>query len=414
MRIAFLSTWFPYPPDNGSKIRAYHLLRCLAARHEVTAMAFCPPAANHHSAVTVTGGMPHVMAVLDDPFRHVGAPLWVRYLAPGPLVYRASPAMHAAVDRLVGSEPFDAVVAVQVPVAQYALRIPAAARIVDVDTALTYQLIERQRAQRRLVARASTWVSVQKAHRYERRTLGRFHAATVASRLELATLRAMTEGTPCQAAVLPNGVDCAHHQPGLHAVQPHTLVFNGSLTYSANYDAMQWFLADIYPRIKQAQPHVSLTITGSTTGVDLSRLQLDSSVHLIGYVDDVRVPVAQSAVCVVPLRQGGGTRLKILEAMALGTPVVATTKGAEGLDVVDGEHLLLADDPAIFGAKTLDSLQNNDLRRRLTANARTLVEQHYDWNTIGGHFLDLVEDAAHMAQTPPPAAGGKAPVSSLR
>ena len=125
--------------------------------------------------------------------------------------------------------------------------------------------------------------------------------------------------------------------------------------------------------------------------MDTAGLALDDTVRLTGFVEDVRVPVAEAAVCVTPIRQGGGTRLKILEAMALGTPVVATAKGAEGLDVVDGEHLLLADDPEAFARRTVELLNGPDLRSRLSAAARRLVETRYEWQAIGAHFADLVE-----------------------
>jgi glycosyltransferase involved in cell wall biosynthesis len=137
---------------------------------------------------------------------------------------------------------------------------------------------------------------------------------------------------------------------------------------------------------------VSLAITGSTVGADLGGLNLDDSVHLTGYVPDVRIPVAEATVCVVPIRQGGGTRLKILEAMALGTPVVATSKGAEGLEVIDGEHLLLADTPQAFADATLRLLGDPALRARLVASARRLVEARYDWAQIGQRFVRLVEE----------------------
>jgi glycosyltransferase involved in cell wall biosynthesis len=171
-------------------------------------------------------------------------------------------------------------------------------------------------------------------------------------------------------------------------------VYNGALTYSANYDAMRYFLADIYPLIKQHVPEVSLTITGSLSGVELSGLALDKSVRLSGYVDDVRIPVAEASVCVVPLRQGSGTRLKILEAMALGTPVVATSKGAEGLDVTPGHNILLANDPGEFAAQVVYLLRSGSLRDQLAKHARLLVEQQYDWDQIGERFMVLVEEVA--------------------
>ena len=115
--------------------------------------------------------------------------------------------------------------------------------------------------------------------------------------------------------------------------------------------------------------------------------------RLSGYVEDVRPVIAGSAVCVVPLRQGGGTRLKILEAMALGVPVVSTTKGAEGLDVVDGAHLLLADEPHDFAAATVRLMRDGALRARLAEQARARVEERYDWRAIGAGFASLVEEA---------------------
>jgi glycosyltransferase involved in cell wall biosynthesis len=155
---------------------------------------------------------------------------------------------------------------------------------------------------------------------------------------------------------------------------------------------MSFFLREVFPIIVRENPDVKLTITGSTSGVDLSGLRLNGRVWLSGYVDDVRALIARAAICVVPIREGGGTRLKILEAMALGTPVVSTTKGAEGLEVVDGEHLLLADDAHFFAQRTLDLLRTPRLRQRLTENARRLVEQKYDWEEIGRGFVSLVEE----------------------
>jgi glycosyltransferase involved in cell wall biosynthesis len=157
---------------------------------------------------------------------------------------------------------------------------------------------------------------------------------------------------------------------------------------------MRYFLADIYPGIRREVSNVSLTITGNTMGVRLKDLQLDDSVRLSGYVDDIKPVIARAAVCVVPLRQGGGTRLKILEAMALGTPVVATSKGAEGLDITPGRDILIADDPAEFAHEVIRLLRNSTLREQVTSNARRLVEQCYDWQQIGRRFVGLVETAA--------------------
>ncbi len=401
MKILVISTWFPYPPDNGSKLRAHYLIRSLAATNSVTVLAF----AGNGIAQTCDEGaadqQPAVISVPDDPFRHVGAPRWIKYLSPAPLAFRPSRAMQSAVDHAAQSERWDGVVAVQMPAARYVRRVQSAARIVDVDTALSHQLRERCRAQTSPLARLAAWVSWQKAHRYEAEILRRFDAATVAWSGEVEPLQAMTAGRGCQVHVIPNGVDCIWNQPDMLQRDPNALVFNGSLTYSANYDAMRWYLAEVHPQICAARPEVNLTITGATTGVDLAGLALGASVHLTGRVADVRPPVAAATAAIAPIRQGGGTRLKILEAMALGTPVVATTKGAEGLKVKTGEHLLLADTPQAFAHAVLTLLENAELHRRLAENARCLVEATYDWPAIGQQFTTLVEEAAAMHRGTP-------------
>lgn len=397
MKILFLSTWFPYPPDNGSKLRAYYLLHALAAQHDVSAVAFRPPSSLEPRSCEKPTSSPPIAAVSDDPFRYVNSSSrWTRYLSPTPLAFRASAIMQNAVSSLADRNHWDAVVAVQMPMAQYALQVNTEARIIDVDTALTYQMRERYMAQTRPIARVSTWISWQKAHQYERRMLGHFQAAAVVSPTEMTALQKMVKADRCKVATIANGVDCSHNHPGLATPQPESLVYNGSLTYSANYDAMRWFLAEVYPRIKVKRPRVTLIITGSTRGVDIAGLALDDTVRLTGFVEDVRLPVASATVCIAPIRQGGGTRLKILEAMALGTPVVATAKGAEGLDVTNGDHLLLANTPEAFAQYTIDLLADPAMRNRLAASARCLVEARYDWATIGQRFVAFIEDATHL------------------
>lgn len=392
MRVLYLSTWWPWPPNNGSRIRANYLLRALAKNHEVTLVGFNPDAPTPSTVLENVTTYP----VPADPFRYVQLPQLVKYLSPVPLVFWRIGEMEAAMRRLPNRDHWDAVVAVQAPVGRYALRFSTVPRILDVDTSLSYQLRERYLEQKTSLGAWRSWISWYKAYLYERALFRQFQSCAVVSPLEAPSVQAMT-GQRSKVTVLPNGVDCTHHRLGLADVRPHTLIYNGALTYIANYDAMRYFLAEIYPLLKHALPDVTLSITGSTKGVALDGLRLDASVHLTGYVDDIRLPIAQSAVCVVPLRQGGGTRLKILEAMALGTPVVSTIKGAEGLDVIDNEHLLLADTPETFAAAVLRIMNDADLRERLRHNARVLVEKRYDWKMIGAQFVALVEDVAKAA-----------------
>ena len=390
MNILFLSTWFPFPPDNGSKIRVYHLWRALAQRHEVTLLSFAWDTAQPQAR----DGLPFCQTIRilpRDPFQRTKFARATRYLALAPVITRPIPEMRRLVADTLAQTAFDVVIASTEVMATYALQVPNRTRkILEEHNSFSRMMEDRYRDAAGVLLRLNHWTSWQKTRRYEGALFRKFDHLVMVSDEDRHVCERLP-GHQIPISVIPNGVDCAHHRLDLAEIQPHTLIYNGALTYSANYDAMRFFLADIYPLVRQQIPDVTLRITGSTRGVDLGSLSLDTSVQLTGYVEDIRLPVAGSSVCVVPLRQGGGTRLKILEAMALGTPVVATSKGAEGLEVVDGEHLLIADDPAAFAAATLRLLREPDLRARLATHARRLVEERYDWSHIGARFVELVE-----------------------
>lgn len=402
LRILFLSTWFPSPPDNGSKIRVSHLLRALGRRHRVTLLAFAFGTADPDHTQSLMKHCEQMHVVHQDPHRPTRLAWRLRFFSPVPVAAQPVPAMARLVRETVQGQDFDVVVASTKGMASYALRETApTVRVLEEHNSSTRQMEERYRKQSSPLSRVRCWISWQKARQHEKRICQRFDLITMVSEQDRSTTRVLLADTPVPIHVLPNGVDCAHNRPGLAQIRPFRLIYNGALTYSANHDAMAYFLSEIYPRIRREIPETSLTITGSLDGIDLSGLALDDSVTLSGHVEDIRPVVAGSAVCVIPLREGGGTRIKILEAMALGTPVISTTKGAEGLKVVDGEHLILAVDPADFAARTVQLLQDGALQRRLAGNARRLVQKQYDWAHIGKRFVELVEDLVQDRRAAP-------------
>jgi glycosyltransferase involved in cell wall biosynthesis len=235
-----------------------------------------------------------------------------------------------------------------------------------------------------------TWL---KMRSYVRRLLQDFDGCTVVSRQEHARVRQVAPDYH-NVEIIPNGIDLAGYH-GDHGVpEPDTIVYAGSLTYSANFDAVRYFLEEIYPLIQRARPSVKFSVTGKLDGVPVDSLPRYDGVTFTGYLNDVRPAVARSWVSVVPLRQGGGTRLKILESLALRTPVVSTTKGAEGLDLVDGRDLLIADAPADFAAAVLRMLDDSALRERLRTNGRREVAAKYDWHAIGQNLCGFAERMA--------------------
>ena len=289
----------------------------------------------------------------------------------------------------------DRIVALTFVTAPYALNANGvtghAARVVDVDNLTARVLREACRQATGSLAHARRLLAWWKFQRYERWLFGQFDLSLTVTEPDRRMLLDMLKGRPQQVAVAANGVDTRRNHPGLAQPEADTLLFNGALTYSANYQSMEFFLDRIFPSVLARVPAARLRITGKNGGVAVDRLRLNDHVSLTGYVEDIRPTVAASSACIVPLLSGGGTRLEILEAMALGTPVVSTSKGAEGLDVADGEHLLIADTPGHFADQTVRLLQDPQLRSRLASNARQLVLEKYDWTAIGSKVRDLVE-----------------------
>jgi len=377
VKVLFLSWWFPYPPDNGSRMRIYNLLKQLSRNHTVTLLTFSDDPATDSVHLPVLrefcAGVQVVRRIPFTPGRWRALrgffSLWPRFF-----VESYSREMEELVTQR--ADVHDVIVASQVWTHRYALA--AANRPKVLEELEMAHFCECHKWARdffwQLRCRPMRW----KFRRLVRWLARQFDAITVASDQEAQLL---DEITPMHnlLTVVSNGVDLPLYDGTFGQPVPDTLIFPGALTFYANYDAMSYFLEEIYPRVKAHQPQTVLRITGKTDGVDLSALPASDGAIFTGYLDDVRPAIAQSWACVVPLRMGGGTRLKILEAMALGTPVVATGKGAEGLDVTPGEDVLIADEPGAFANAVLRLLTDQALRARLAANGRRLVEKRYSW-----------------------------------
>lgn len=390
MKILFLSSWYPYPADNGSKLRVYNLLRGLAGQHEVTLLSFTdqarpetPPelAALCRQVYTV----PRLAYNSGSSRALVG----LFSLTPRSVLDTYQPLMAQAIGRLLQEEKFDLVIASQWWTAAYwplFTHLPALYEEVEVGL-FTSQIAQAATPLQKLRHRLTLY----KLQRYLQHQLPHFRACTVVSEVEKALLH---ELTPAYQAihVIPNGMSLAQDTPTPPRPQPDTLIFSGSLSYSANYDGMNWFIEEVYPLIQVQAPTVRLVITGRPGERPLPPA---ANVALTGFVDDVRPLIASAWISLAPIRLGGGTRLKILEAMSLGTPVVTTSKGAEGLAVRDGEHLLIGDTPEEFAAAVLRLLPDPELRRQLADNACQLISQQYDWAVVMPEFLRLVGTIGH-------------------
>jgi polysaccharide biosynthesis protein PslH len=396
VRLLVLSSWWPEPADNGSRLRISHLLRELASRHELHLVAQAQEPVTPEQLERLRRICASVRVVQERRWQlsrtDVIASLWHNV----PASVRASwnPQLDAVVQEHASAVQPDLVLALQLGVAPYAARIAGVPRVLEeVEVLRFYDAFAKERRPRQRARAYLTWY---KQRGYLERLLRSFDACSVVSEQEARLLaRVAPAGMPI--GVVPNGADVQGAAQVRSDPVPDTLVYPGALSFDANFDAVAYFLAEIFPLIKARRPAARFRITGKTDPARLAALPRHEGVEFTGYVPDVRQVVADAWCEVVPLRLGGGTRLKVLEALALGTPVVATSKGIEGLALTHGRDVLVADTPDAFAAATVRLLEDANLREQLAAAGRSVVRSRYDWPVIAQRLNDLIQQTAERA-----------------
>lgn len=379
--------------NNGSKIRISNLLRSLCRLHQVTLVSFYDSSESGDLWKLKEIGLEELEVVPYRCYRPLSGRALLGLMGPTPrsIVDTWSTQMEGVIREKMAGARYDLVVASQVWMAAYQDRFAGVPAIFEeVELGLFRDGHRHAPLGLRPALAALSW---HKHRRFASRLVGKFAACTVVSEHEKNILR---EAVPAygQVTVIPNGINMERFVGAALPRHEHLLIFAGSLGYLPNYEAMRWFLAEVYPIVKYVVPEARLTITGEVTG---RALPVAPNVTMTGLLDDVRPLAASAAVSICPLLSGGGTRLKVLEAMALRTPVVATSKAVEGLAVAHDRHLLIADDARDFAEGVIRLLREPDLGRRLSEQAFSLMQETYDWKAIEPRWLGLVEQVARCA-----------------
>jgi polysaccharide biosynthesis protein PslH len=388
MRILAISSWWPFPADNGARMRISSLIETLSQSHEVHLAALSQEPVSTEQIAEAKRFCASAQEVQQRvwsprPLEQVSS-LWRG--APASVRATYNPSFAQLVQERVRTLQPDIIIAFELAAASYARQIVGIPRIFE-ELEITNILDQYRLAEPH--QRLRNWLTWLKHRTYVRRLLQDFDACSVVSERERLVVKQIAP-THMPIEVIPNGASMA---PLVlpPKVQSDTLIYPGALSYSANLDAMRFFLSQIFPSIYAVHPSVRLQITGKVTSAQREALPSLDRVELTGYVPDIRTTVAAAYAEVVPLREGGGTRLKILEALALGTPVISTRKGAEGLDLRDGHDILLADTPRLFAEATHALLANPALREKLSIHGQQTVLQKYDWRVIGARLNSLIE-----------------------
>ena len=382
--ILIVAPYLPLPANFGGALRIYNLIRHLAESRDVCLLA--PGIKSDIEQAFTLGGICDVTLVpasstSRQPANRSKRLSQVRSLANGKsfleTTYR-NPQLQAALDRILMTRHIDLI---QFEFTESAL-IEAPASIPTVFDAhnVEHDLLAR-------VARGSNstgkqifnLLESQKMKRLERRIWDQSTLCLATSHRDAGLIRSIS-ATPVE--VIPNGVDLDYFS----ALQEqsstrHAVVFTGAMRHQPNAEGATWYVEQVHPLVQAGHPDTSFMIAGADPPAHVQALT-SSSVTVTGEVDDIRPWLAAANVVAVPLWSGGGTRLKLLEAFAAGKPVVSTSIGAEGLDVIHGEHLLVADTPDKFAAAVIQLIDNRELADRLTSAARARVERHYGWDAI--------------------------------
>jgi glycosyltransferase involved in cell wall biosynthesis len=394
-RLLFLCQTLPYPPDGGVWIRSYHVLRLLARAFDITALCFERAGVPSPGAATSVAASCEALAafaaveVFPLPQKHSRFRFAWDHLRSTALrrvytmyLYESGAFRRRLTDHLK-SKTFDLVHIDSLDLAGY---LPACR---DIPAVCVHHDVESEHLRRRAAVERSKWRSAYLRHqaqlmeKAERQWCERIALNVVVSEPDRGFLKRVAPAS--RVTIVPNGVDIDEFQPD--GTRGSGAAYVGGINWFPNLDALDFFCNEILPHLRPAAS-VHTRWIGSASAEQQRHYRERYGVELTGYVGDVKPFMRQAACHIVPLRTGGGTRLKILNSWAMGKPVVSTSIGCEGLAAVDGENILIRDDPKEFADAVDAVLDNGELGRRLGERGRATAQQHYSWDVIGRELVD--------------------------
>lgn len=388
MKVLLLTQIVPYPPDSGPKVKTYYLLRSLAQHHRITLVAFTRNEQEERDAAALRDLCEevHTVHLQRSRMRDMSALATSAFSQRSWLMERDNqPEMHAFLAKLVqkaqqSGQPFDLVHADQLNMAMFADRLPLP-RLLDQHNAVwtIFKRMAQQEAGPKRLFLEREWRLLK---RFEGDVCARFEAVTSVSEEDRQALFEAI-GATRDMPVIPIAVDADREQPIPRMPNAQAVLSMATMMWPPNVDGVMWFAHEMYPLIRRAIPATRFFVVGQRPVAEVRALpEADASIEVTGYVADPKSYIAQSACLIVPLRSGGGMRVKILEALARGIPIVSTTIGYEGIDLEPGKHLLVADTPRDFAEAVLRLIREPDFGQELARQGRERLLERYDWRAV--------------------------------
>jgi polysaccharide biosynthesis protein PslH len=404
MRILVHGTQLLYPANTGGRIRTSKLFEQLSRQHDITWVCFRRP---EESDAQVAAMRACCARIETFPFAEPAklSPGFYGQLArnvvsrhPYVIEKYFHPAARARLAELIAREPFDLLLCDFLQPSLNVVGLPFRPRVLfqhNVESMIFERHYQERKRLRQLPAKAYIYMQWKKLQAYEGRAARWFDRNIMVSAEDCAAMQRLYGVTNTSA--VPTGVDADYYRPDPAAAEPPhpELVFTGSMDWLPNVDGITWFAAEVLPLITRQLPDARLKVwvVGRKPLPAIEQLPARyPQIEVTGTVDDVRPYMGRAQVYIVPLRIGGGTRMKIFEAMAMGKPVVSTRVGAEGLPVNDGKDILLADQPAAFAEATLSLLRSQQRRQQLGAAGRRLVTERFSWEGVARAFTDTCQE----------------------
>ncbi len=392
MSLLIIDEEFPYPLNTGKRIRTFNLIKVLKKYHDISYLAYGTVDSDSYQYLKEQGFNP--ICVPPPDRRQNGIKFYYKLLAnlTSPLPYivtsHFTPEFQNKLISIVNSKKIDLIICEWTPYAVFLkdlnnVKSIIAAHNIESSIWKRYEENENNGLKKKYIS-----IQRKKVEAFEKQAFHWSNGATAVTKNEADTISGLNVTYPVE--VIDNGVDTSYFKSKNCERLTNELVFTGSMDWRPNQDAVIYFANEIFPMVKETVNDIKFTIVGRKPPSKVKELEKIEGITVTGTVDDVRPYIDRANLYIVPLRIGGGSRLKILEAMSMQKAVISTAIGAEGLNIEDNKNIILKDSPSEFSKGIIELLKNNDLRNSLESEGRRLVEEEYDWQQLGVRYNNYI------------------------